>query len=282
MALGTNQQTATTGAQFRPQIWANEVMEALYNTTVLLNLVHRYDSEVSSQGQSVTVPFMPNVAANDKVANTQVTLNGQTATSVVINVNKHKESSVVIEDFLNVQSKYNLRSEFSKGLGQAIGVAIDSDIYTEMLAGISQTSGTFGTPIADAAILGAKLLLDNAIAPFTDRSIVVDPTGNSQLLAIDKFVRYDALGTGKAIEDGKLGTIYGFTVYMSQNLPTVAGTPAQHTGVVFHKDVQGVAVQQKPRVQAQYKQEYLGWLVTVDAIYGVKTLRATFGVLLKY
>lgn len=282
MALGTSQQTATTGAAFRPLVWANEVMEALYNTTVLLNLVKHYDAEVSSMGQSVTVPFMPSMVANDKVANTQVTLNGQTATTVVITVNKHKEASVVIEDFLNVQSKYDLRSEFTTGLGQAVGVQIDSDIYTEMLAGVTQTAGTFGTALTDATILNTKLQLDNAIAPFTDRSIVVDPTGNSQFLAIDKFVRYDALGTGKAIEDGKLGNIYGFTVYMSQNLPTVAGTPPQHTGVVFHKNVQGVAIQQKPRVQAQYKQEYLGWLVTVDAIYGVKTLRANHGVLLKF
>lgn len=282
MALGTNQQTATTGAAFRPLVWANETMEALYNTTVLLNLVKHYDAEVSSMGQSVTVPFMPSMTAADKVANQQVTLNGQTATTVVITVNKHKEASVVIEDFLNVQSKYDLRSEFTTGLGQAIGVQIDSDIYTELLAGVTQTAGTFGTAISDAAVLSAKLQLDNAIVPFTDRSIVVDPTGNSQFLAIDKFVRYDALGTGKAIEDGKLGNIYGFTVYMSQNLPTVAGTPAQHTGVAFHKNVQGVAVQQKPRVQAQYKQEFLGWLVTCDTIYGVKTLRANHGVLLKY
>lgn len=282
MALGTAGQTATTGAQFRPLVWANETMEALYNTTVLLNLVHHFDAEVSQMGQSVTVPFMPNVVANDKIANTQVTLNGQTATSVVITVNKHKESSVVIEDFLKVQAKYDLRSLFTTGLGRAVGVVIDSDIYTELLAGVTQTAGVFGTALSDATVLNTKLQLDNAIAPFTERAIVVDPTGNSQFLAIDKFVRYDALGTGKAIEDGKLGTIYGFTVYMSQNLPTVAGTPPQHTGVVFHKDVQGVAIQQKPRVQAQYKQEYLGWLVTVDAIYGVKTLRPTFGVLLKY
>lgn len=282
MALGTNQQTATTGAQFRPLVWANEVMEALYNTTVLLNLIKHYDVEVATMGQSVTVPFMPNMVANDKVANTQVTLNGQTATSIVIQVNKHKEASVVIEDFLKVQSKYDLRSEFTTGLGSAVGVAIDSDIYAEMLAGITQNAGTFGTAISDATVLNAKLQLDNAIAPFTDRSFVVDPTGNSQLLAIDKYVRYDALGTGKAIEDGKLGTLYGFTFYMSQNLPTVVATPPQHTGVAFHKNVQAIAVQQKPRVQAQYKQEYLGWLVTVDAIYGVKTLRPTFGVLVKY
>jgi hypothetical protein len=282
MALGTNQQTATTGLQFRPLVWANEVLEALYNTTVLLNLVHHYDSEVSSMGQSVTIPFMPNVIANDKVANTQVTLNGNTATSVVIAVNKHKESSVVIEDFLKVQSKYDLRSEFTTGLGMAIGVAIDTDIYVEILAGVSQNVGAYGTVISDANILAGKLLLDNAIAPFTDRSFVVDPTGNAQLLGIDKFVRYDALGTGKAIEDGKLGTIYGFTVYMSQNLPTVVATPSQHNAVMFHKNVQGVAIQESPRVQAQYKQEYLGWLVTVDAIYGVKTLRPTHGVIFKY
>jgi HK97 family phage major capsid protein len=282
MPLGTNQQTATTGAVFRPQVWANDVMTFLQANLVLLPLVHRYDSEVSSFGQSITVPFVVAGTANAKVANTQVTLDGTTYNSVVININQHFEKSYLIEDFLNVQSKYNLRSEFTKAAAYAIAVSIDSSIVTEFLSGVSQTAGTYGTAISDATILSGKLTLDNALAPADGRKFVINPTGYSQLLAIDKFVRYDALGTGEAIKNGKIGTIYGMDVFMSQNLPTVVATPAQNNGMMFHADVQGVAVQEKPRTQAQYKQEYLGWLLTVDALWGVKTLRPTFGVVIKY
>lgn len=279
MALGTGGQTTTTGNVFRPQIWANDVMDILKANLVLLPRVKHYDSEVASKGQSVEVPFVANASANDKVANTQVTLNGQTATKVSILINKHKESSYVVEDILKVQAAYDLRSEFTKAAAYAIAEAIDTDIYTEMLAGSTNTAvGTFGTPLTDAVIRASKLALDNAKAPQTDRTLAVDPFQYSELLGIDKFVRYDALGTGKAIENGVMGHIYGMEVVMSQNIPFVDTTVDEHTGMAFHKDAVAIAHQVKPRTQAQYKQEYLGWLLTVDTIYGVKTLRPTFSV----
>jgi len=41
-------------------------------------------------------------------------------------------------------------------------------------------------------------------------------------------------------------------------------------------------MQQEPRTQAQYKQEHLGWLVTVDVLFGLKQLRSGFGFTLKH
>jgi len=282
MALGTGDQTTTTGNVFRPNVWANDVMDILKSELVLLPRIKHYDSEVAGFGQSVEVPFVLAAAANDKTANTQVTLNGQTATKVSILINKHKESSYIVEDLLKIQSKYDLRSEFTKAAAYAIAEAIDTDILTELAAGSTSTAlGTFGTPLADSVVLKAKVALDKAKAPLTDRTFAVGPDQNGELLAIDKFVRYDALGTGQAIVNGKTGTIYGFDVVMSQNFPTVAGTPVQNTGWAFHKDAVGIAHQLKPRTQAQYKQEYLGWLLTVDTVYGVKTLRPTFSVAIK-
>lgn len=282
MALGTNDQTTATGNVFRPTVWANDVMDILKSELVLLPRVKHYDSEAASMGQTVTVPFMASASANDKAAGSQVTLNGGTSTKVDIAINKHKESSVLIEDLLSIQSKYDLRSEFTKPIAYAIAEAIDSDIVTELKAGSTNPAvGTFGTALADATIVSAKVALDQAKAPQTDRTLAVDAYQQGELLKVDKYVRYDALGTGKAIENGRVGYIYGFEVVMSQNLPWVDTTTDQHTGVAFHKDAVGIAHQLKPRTQAQYKQEYLGWLLTVDTVYGVKTLRPTFSVLVQ-
>lgn len=282
MALGTNGQTVTTGNVFRPNVWANDVMDILKSELVLLPRIKHYDQEVASFGQSVEVPFVQAASANDKAANTQVTLNGQTATKVSILINKHKESSYIIEDILKIQSSTDLRSEFTKAAAYAIAEAIDTDILTELKAGSTNTAlGTFGTAINDALVVAAKVALDNAKAPQTDRTLAIDAYQQGELLKIDKFVRYDALGTGKAIENGRLGHIYNFEVVMSQNFPWVDTTTDEHSGVAFHKDAVGIAHQLKPRTQAQYKQEYLGWLLTVDTVYGVKTLRPTFSVVVK-
>lgn len=279
MPMGTNNQTITTTTQFAPTVWASDVMDILKSNLILVDRVKHFDADVADFGKGVVVPFVPLASANVKAPNTQVTLNGQTATSVTINIDQHYETSYLIEDIAKIQAKADLRSEYTKAAAYAIAEAVDTTILAELKTGSTQTAvGTFGTPLVDGVILSAKVKLDIAKAPATDRTLALGPTQNGQMLAIDKYVRYDAIGTGEAIVNGKTGTIYGFDVVMSQNFPTVAGTPPQETGVAFHKDALGIAIQLKPRTQAQYKQEYLGWLLTVDTVFGVKTLRPTFSV----
>jgi len=282
MALGTGGQTITTGNVFRPNVWANDVADILKSELVLLPRIKHYDSEAAGYGQSVEVPFVQNAAANDKAPNTQVTLNGQTATKVSILINKHKESSYIIEDLLGIQSKYDLRSEFTKPAAYAIAEAIDTDILTELKAGSTNTAlGAFGTALTYNLIVDAQVVLDTAKAPTRDRTLAIDPFQYGQLLKVDNFVRYDALGKSGAIENGRVGQVINFEVAMSQNFPFTAGTPDQHTGMAFQKEAVAIAHQLKPRTQAQYKQEYLGWLLTVDTVYGVKTMRPTFSVAIR-
>jgi hypothetical protein len=55
---------------------------------------------------------------------------------------------------------------------------------------------------------------------------------------------------------------------------TISGAITKYrAGMIFHKDAMALATQMDIRTQSQYKQEYLGTLVTTDAIYGVKELR---------
>jgi hypothetical protein len=49
---------------------------------------------------------------------------------------------------------------------------------------------------------------------------------------------------------------------------------------MLHKDAFAHAEQMGIRTQSQYKQEYLGTLVTADTIYGTKTLRSYAGIAL--
>jgi N4-gp56 family major capsid protein len=125
-------------------------------------------------------------------------------------------------------------------------------------------------------------------------------------------------GSSNTIRNGKIGEIYGVEVYISTNCPWVAIDGAGYTtsadmatafsdvdysagvtgtdrlgntydlsaaaatdhrvGAIFHKDALVLAEQQGVRSQAQYKQEYLGTLMTSDCIYGVAELRDDAGV----
>lgn len=295
MALGSAQMTITTGDVFLPEVWSRETQRATEATLVLANLVKRFDSEVADGGDILRVPIVSNLTANAKAANTQVTLNAPTESQFSMNINRHFEASYLVEDRLKVQAKYNLLQEYSGKAGYAISVRIDSDL-ADLYSGLSQTVGNSTTDITDANIVRAIQYLDDANAPQPDRNFVIKPAGLAHLRQIDKFSRYDALGLSgvpaagagglanvssvvrRIGPNGFVGVIYGLEVYMSTNLTEESGTSDVVHNLVFHKEAFALAMQQKPRTQFQYKQEYLGMLATTDAIWGYGEYRDTFAV----
>ena len=105
-------------------------------------------------------------------------------------------------------------------------------------------------------------------------------------MKIDKFTKADFLGNydqATPVKKGPnsrymWGDIYGVPVYYTNNIPVTVATPTQVHNLMLHKEAFALAMQQAPRLQAQYLVTALAWIVVVDAIYGVVTLRPTFGV----
>lgn len=295
MGLGTNDQTITTGAVFIPTIWSKEVQRATQSTLVLANLVKRFDDDVQDGGDTVNIPIVSNITATAKAANTQVTLNAPTENKITMSINRHFESSYLVEDRLKVQAKYKILEEYSPKAGYAIGAKIDSDL-AGLYSGLSQTVGNSTTKITDANLLRGIQYLDDADAPQTDRYFVIRPAGVSNLRLLDKFSRWDALGivpnpasgagglaNGSGVvrrigPNGLVGVVYNVEVYMSTNIVTESGTSDTVHNLLFQKEALALALQEKPRMQFQYKQEYLGTLATTDAIWGFVEFRDAFGV----
>lgn len=274
---------ATAANVFRPNVWSKEALMFVKSNLVLLPLIKHYDADVTSSGQTLEIPNVGAISANLKAQNTVVTLNYNTETKTTITLNRHYESSFVVEDLAKIQSAYELRSDYTQAAAYAISEKIDSDIATGMTTAFT-AYGAYGTALNDNLILTVNRYLSENKAPRSDRSIVVHPKGEAELLAIDKYVRYDALGVGgdtNSIKNGKIGRIYGADVFMSQNLVYLDTATDEYNHLFFHKDAWAIALQQQPRTQAQYKQEYLGWLVTVDVLYGTAQLRSGFGFVLK-
>ena len=274
----------TAGNVFRPNVWSKEVLMFVKSNLVLLPLIKHYDADVKSSGQTLEIPNVSTISANLKAQNTVVTLNYNTDTKTTITLNRHYESSFLVEDILATQSNYSTRSDYTQAAAYAIAEKIDSDLATAMTTTwktANQAYGAYGTAISDTVILAVNRYLSENKAPRTDRVLVVHPKGEAELLNIDKYVRYDALGTGEAIKSGKLGTIYGVEVFMSQNLVYLDTATDEYNHLMFHKEAWAIAMQMSPRTQAQYKQEHLGWLVTVDVLYGHTSLRSNFGFVVK-
>lgn len=277
----------TAANVFRPNIWSKEVLMFVKSNLVLLPLVKHYDADVKAGGQTLEIPNVSTITANLKAQNTVVTLNYNTETKTTVTLNKHYESSFLVEDIAKVQAMTDLRSDYTQAAAYAIAEKVDYTLASEMTSAwktASQTVGAYGSAITDDEILAVNRYLDDAKAPQTERSLVVTPKGKAEMLAIDKYIRYDAIGVGgteNSIRNGQIGEIYGVKVYMSQNLVVLDTATDEHNHLFFHKEAFAVAMQMEPRTQATYEQQYLGWLVTVDVLFGTANLRPNFGWVIK-
>ena len=112
------------------------------------------------------------------------------------------------------------------------------------------------------------------------RFFIVPPVARNTLMGLARFTEQaftGETGSGNTIRNGQIGDIYGVKVYVSTNADTAttAGTGDVNPRVCLmaHPEF-GVLVEQLGiRVQTQYKQEYLGTLLTADTLYGVGELR---------
>jgi len=166
------------------------------------------------------------------------------------------------------------------------------------------------TALTDAGLRKMIQTMEDSDMSSDELNIVIPPVEAAVLRGIARFTEQAFKGNGDTISTGRLGNLYGTEVYTSTNCPwvhvnsvtstqSVTFTAAAPTGAAFvdafgltvdwstssptdtkyracmimHKDAMALATQQSIRSQSQYKQEYLGTLVTSDTVYGVKELR---------
>jgi len=267
--------TNTTADVFIPEIWSKEIIKEVESKLVLAPLVWRYDKE-AKMGDTIHVPSLTNLVANDKAANVSVSLQAPTETNVDIAIDKHKEASFLVEDITELQSNRNLRSLYTEKASYAIAKQIDTDLAT-LASGFSQTKGTYNTAITTDVILDSIELMDLADVPESDRYFCFRPDVKRDLLDLNAYVSSDYV-EGRPVQTGSIGSLYGVDTYMSTNL---VKTGNNTDNMLFHKQAIALAMAQGARVQTEYDLEKLGWLTVVDSVYGVKEMRDSFGVLIK-
>ena len=293
MALGSNQVTITTAANFIPEIWSDEIIAAYKKNLVAANLFKKM-SFVGKKGDTVHIPTPNRGTASAKSANTQVNLIAATEGVTDILINNHYEYSRLIEDIVEAQALSSLRRFYTEDAGYALAKQVDTSLITlgrgfnsgagtaayanAYIGGDGTTAYTSGTPnmtaLTDAAIRRTIQRLDDNDVPMEGRFFVIPPSSRNTLMGLARYTEQAFVGEqggNNTIRNGEIGNLYGIPVFVSSNCDTATG--AARICLLGHRDAAVLVEQQGIRSQTQYKQEYLGTLYTADTIYGVGELR---------
>lgn len=286
MALGSSHVTNTTAATFIPEIWSDEII-ASYEKSLVVKPLVRAMSMVGKKGDTVRVPKPDRGDASVKTAESQVSLIASNTGELVITIDQHFEYSRLIEDITDVQALNSLRSFYTEDAGYALAKKVDDALIAEATAnfthkkafvagGIADEAGATVTAFSDAGLRDAIQILDDNDVPMDSRVIVIPPAVKNAMLGESNYISSDFV-TGKPVENGKIGSIYGLDIHISTNLTGDAG---EKRCLLMHKDALVFVEQSGVRVQTQYKQEYLGDLMTADTLYGTSEYRPESGVTL--
>ena len=257
----------TTAAEFIPELWAKMAMLAFERKLIMAKRVMRFDADVKQKGDILHIPHVTNLTVSSVGATGSFSGEANTENSYTITINRWRYAAVSIPDLVEVQSAYPLLELYTKKIGYA--VALDVETYLlDLYSGLANQIGAAGVNVTDDTILNAIQLLDEGDAPMEDRTLVMRPAQKRALMKIDKFV--DAAKTGlnkSAALTGVFGEIYGVPSFFSNNVASSSGIH----NMLFHKEAFGLAVQQEmktERVRLSLATDIVGHIM-----YGASELR---------
>lgn len=296
--------TFLTAQQIAQQALAN-----LYETTVMASLVHRdYEAEFArKQGDAITIRKPTTFIANEYNRASGITVQDATENSVNMTLNHFADVSFAVtsEDMTLKMQDFDeqLLTPAMEAISQKIDrdiLALRDDIVQEVGVVAGDNEWAWDNP---RVAIDAGRVLDTQKGPQTERRVVVGPNIAAKWLGDPLFHEADKRGSTEGLTEASLGRrVFGFDPYMTQNIAKPAQTSGNSTtevGLAFHKSALALAFRplELPmgardaaisnykgfglRVVYDYDMDKKQMVVSVDCLYGTKTLDANRAVLIK-
>src|SRR3990172_2352318 len=209
--------TGTTADKFIDEIWSAELNRAVEFKLVIAALFADWTKRMKSSGDVFHLPARHNLTANTKSAGSDATPEAITETEQTFTVSTHQIVAQEIEDFAEVMSKYDIRSEYTDAAAYALSRAMEVACAALFDDNTSQTVGTLTAELTDDNLIQAWTYLMNSSAepPYVG---VVSPACWAGLLKVEKFTNqlYTGDTKGKALHQAQIGQVYQANFYQSQ------------------------------------------------------------------
>jgi hypothetical protein len=290
-----------------PSVLARQSLATLYETTQMLPLVY---TDVSSAfatakiGDTVNVRKPATFTASLFDRAVGIVPQNATETSIPVQLNKIADVSFTVTTEDLTLKIMDFAAQFLDPAMEAIAQHVDKAILA-LRADITQKAGLnspagFEWSKPEVLIEAGRLLDINKVAT-QDRFAVVGPTTKAKWLNSDLLKNADKSGSTAALRQGSIGRdVFGFQAFQTQNVGqpgAVSGQPSTEQGLEFHKTAFAFAsapLEVAPgsnasvvsykginiRVAYDYDIKYKQTVVSLDTLYGVKTLDANRAVLL--
>lgn len=219
-------------------------------------------------GDVFHLPNRHNLTANTKSAGTDATPEAITETEQTFTVSTHQIVAQEIEDFAEVMSKYDIRSEYTKAASYALGRAMDVAAAALLDDNTTQTVGTLNVELTDDNFIRAWQYLQDAGGAMPPFKGVVSPAAWGGMLKIEKFTQqlYNGDTQGRALHEAEIGRVYQAKMHAS-NL--TVGTAPSSSGSIWAGDHFFKIIKKAPKQDAWFSPLAKAWVVATDQIYGV-------------
>lgn len=136
-----------------------------------------------------------------------------------VKLEKHLYSAVQVTDAELTLDVANFSVEVLAPVVAAIGMGIETLIADKITKAQYDFTVTSTVATMLKGIVQAKVILDRAMVPQTDRMIVVGTGIEAEMLTLPNLVQYDMAGDANALRHGKVGTLFGMPVISSPLVP---------------------------------------------------------------
>ena len=221
------------------KVWAGEVLTAFRKSTVF-EALHKV--RTISSGKTAQFPIIGVNSASYHTPGNQIIGNQQKVAEATVNIDDKLISSVFLADIDEAKNHYDVRSQFSAEMGNALAYTFDKNVAAT-IAKAARTATNFNTDLpggtrikiiatSKAAITGAQLAtalfaaaqkMDENNLPENERYCCLAPAEYYKLVQTTDVINRDWGGQG-AYADGTVLKVAGIDIIKSNHLPTTNRT----------------------------------------------------------
>ena len=261
---------------FIPEVWSASILEALRAKLVFPSLCNRdYEGDIREAGDTVHITGYDDVTVKKYTRGTNITVDAVTdANKGTLTIDQSDYFAFKVNDLDKVQAKSDLTGNFTNSAAYNMALNVEKYISGLMDKAATAPAKTISvTTPSDAylAVVEARKQLDKQNVPTEGRWIVVSPDFYALLLQDSRFIEGTEAGHNTLL-NGVVGSVSGFTVVESNNVPTVSGKPSKQS-IIAGTNAATTFAQQVNKVEAMRMQDDFADMVRGLDLYGGLVVR---------